>query len=51
MRKDVKGQIPNPIIQIGEHDAIISMETWDKAQELFRLKSSKPTKTLMVISH
>ncbi|WP_094094811.1 recombinase family protein [Paenibacillus physcomitrellae] len=40
-----KGINPEPIVQLGEHDAIISMETWDKAQEIFMLKSSKPTKT------
>ncbi|GIO70147.1 recombinase family protein [Paenibacillus cookii] len=40
-----KGTNPEPIIVVGEHEPIISMETWNKAQELFKLKSSKPTKT------
>ncbi|MGG0755769.1 recombinase family protein [Brevibacillus laterosporus] len=40
-----KGTNPEPIIVVGEHEPIISMETWNKAQELFMLKSSKPTKT------
>lgn len=43
--KKRKGTNPEPIIVVGEHDPIISMETWNKAQELFKLKSSKPTKT------
>ncbi|RMD02321.1 recombinase family protein [Clostridium autoethanogenum] len=39
-----KGINKNPIIVDGEHEAIISMELWNKVQELYKIKSFKPKK-------
>ncbi|MHC1723201.1 MAG: recombinase family protein [Aminipila sp.] len=40
-----KGINKNPIIVDGEHEAIITIELWDKVQEMYKLKAGKPKKT------
>lgn len=40
-----KGINKNPIIVDGEHEAIISTELWEKVQEMYKMKATKPKKT------
>ncbi|OIJ21879.1 resolvase [Anaerobacillus alkalidiazotrophicus] len=40
-----KGKGNNMILEKGEHDPIISMEIWEKAQKINEQKSHKPSKT------
>lgn len=40
-----KGINKNPIIADAEHEPIITMELWNKVQELYKVKSGKPKKT------
>lgn len=35
---------PNPVFQKGEHDAIISQVTWEKAQQILKQRSHKPNR-------
>lgn len=44
-RKRRKGINKEPIIVDGEHEPIISMELWNKVQELYHKKSCKPNRT------
>nr|WP_312094220.1 recombinase family protein [Niallia sp.] len=39
-----KGINKNPIIVDGEHDAIISVELWEKVQKLYNQRSNKPNR-------
>lgn len=40
-----KGTNSNPLLVRGQHEPIISMETWNKVQTIFESKSHKPAKT------
>ncbi|MCM3068296.1 recombinase family protein [Priestia flexa] len=35
---------PNPVLQKGEHEAIISQVTWEKAQQILKQRSNKPNR-------
>lgn len=35
---------PNPVLQKGEHDAIISQVNWEKAQQILKQRSHKPNR-------
>lgn len=42
-----KGKNDNYVFVKGEHDEIINIETWEKAQSIFKNKSHRPAKTFI----